>query len=193
MKGGKLPSLMRPILNRTRVFCVILLSLLLAAGCSTDPRMEANQTIERANEKISAHDELFEEVRNTYSGARQSTQESTQVESISEARSQLQEARGRLQEAREEIAGVQELEVSEELLNYSRTLEEALAAQIRAEEREIALYDLLAEEPSLEENRDRAMQLLSEAEEAYAEAESGYEEASQIAASNPELITTDSE
>lgn len=184
---------------------MILLSPVIAAGCSSDPRLEANQAVERANEEIAAHDELFDEARDIYSETRQAVREgggdleSTQAEGtvaettgdaedISEARDKLEEARGRLQEARGEISGIQDLEVSEELLRYSRTLDEALAAQIRAEEREIAFYEILARDPALEENRERAIGILAEAEDGYAEAESGYAEAKEIADSNPELI-----
>lgn len=211
MKGGRLPSLMRPILNRKRVFFVILLSLLLAAGCSSDPRVEANRTVERANEEISAHDELFDEARGSYSefqqavreGGESTSLESTEMEStgaggremesISEARSTLEDARSRLEEARAEISSIQDLDVSENLLDYSRALDEALAAQIRAEQREISFYEILADDPALEENRGRATELLDEAENAYAEAENGYEEAAEIADSNPELVAPESE
>ena len=212
MKGGRLPSLMRPILNRTSAFFVILFSLLFIAGCSSGPRVEANQAIEQANEKISAHDRLFDEARNAYSQAQRSirdgggstTPESTETtsestgpqggesESISEARSKLEDARTRLKEARDEIASIQELEVSEELLDYSRTLEEALNAQIRGEKREIAFYGILAEDPALEENRERAIERLDEAKKAYAKAESGYEEAGKIADSNPNVVAPES-
>lgn len=179
---------------------MILLSPVIAAGCSSDPRLEANQAVERANEEIAAHDELFDEARDIYSETRQAVREgggdlegtvaetTGDVEDISEARDKLEEARSRLQEARGEISGIQDLEVSEELLRYSRTLDEALAAQIRAEEREIAFYEILERDPALEENRERAIGILAEAEDGYAEAESGYAEAKEIADSNPELI-----
>lgn len=187
---------MRHILNRTGLLFVILLSLLAVTGCSTGPRQEANQAIERANEEISAHDELFDEARNSYAEARQSIREdgesTGEAESISDAREALEEARSRLEEAQGEISGIQELDVSEELSSYSRTLEEALAAQIRAEEREIAFYELLEEDPTLEENRDRAREILAEAEEAYAEAEEGYREASRIADSAPAFAAPES-
>jgi len=222
LKGGRLPSLMRPILNRKLPVFVILLSLLALAGCSADPRVEANRAVERANEEIAAHDRLFDEARATYSEARQSIRESNEDQSngnpdsgdtdsgstedsestdsestaiseaaddVSEARSTLQEARSRLENAREEISGIQDLDVSGELLEYSRTLEDALSAQMRAEEREISFYEILADDPGLEDNRERAIGILAEAEDAYAEAESGYEEARSIAGSNPDLIT----
>lgn len=206
MKGGRLPSLMSPILNRTSAFFVILLSLLFISGCSSDPRVEANQSMERANEKISAHDKLFDEARNDYSEAQRAIRasgestspESTgtqdgETESISEARSKLEDARSRLKEAREEISSIQELEISEELLNYSRTLEEALTAQMRGEKLELAFYEVLAEDPTLEENRDQAIEKLDEAKKSYSKAESGYEEASKIANSNPDVVASESQ
>lgn len=180
---------------------VILLSPVIVVGCSSDPRLEANRAIERANEEISAHDELFDEARGIYSETQQAVREggespestdmgtTGQAEDISEARDTLEEARDRLQAAQEEISGIQDLEVSQELLRYSRTLDRALADQIRGEEREISFYEILAEDPALEENRDRAIiGILAEAEDAYAAAESGYAEAREIADSNPELI-----
>lgn len=179
---------------------MILLSPVIVVGCSSDPRLEANRAIERANEEISAHDELFDEARGIYSETQQAVREggespestemgtTGQAEDISEARDTLEEARDRLQAAQEEISGIQDLEVSQELLRYSRTLDGALADQIRGEEREISFYEILAEDPALEENRDRAIGILAEAEDAYAAAESGYAEAREIADSNPELI-----
>lgn len=186
---------------------MILLSPVIVAGCSSDPRLEANRAIERANEDISAHDELFDEARGIYSETQQAVRESGenpestrrestgttgQAEDISEARDTLEEARDRLQAAQEEISGIQDLEVSQELLRYSRTLDGALADQIRGEEREISFYEILAEDPALEENRDRAIGILAEAEDAYAAAESGYAEAKEIADSNPDLIVPES-
>lgn len=201
---------MRLILNRTRVYFVILLSLLLAIGCSADPRVQADRAIQRANEDITAHDELFDEARAAYSDSQQTiretnensdnestndegtTPESQASESISEARGKLQDARSRLEEARGEISGIQDLEVSEDLLEYSRTLEDAISAQMRAEEREVSFYEILAEDPGLEENREQAMELLDEAGQAYTEAENGYQEANGIADSNPELVAPES-
>jgi hypothetical protein len=126
---------------------VILLSPVIVAGCSSDPRLEANRAIERANEEISAHDEL-DEARGIYSETQQAVREggespeSTEMEStgmgttgqaedISEARDTPEEARDRQQAAQEEISGIQDLEVSQELLRYSRILDRALADQIR--------------------------------------------------------------
>jgi rubrerythrin len=200
---------------------VILLSLLLAVGCSADPRVQADRAIQQANEDIEAHDELFDEARAAYSDAQQTiretnansensegseggdsdggstndegtTPESQAAESVSEARSTLQDARSRLEEARGEISGIQDLEVSDDLLEYSRTLEDAISAQMRAEEREISFYEILAEDPVLEENREQATELLDEAGSSYTEAENGYEEANSIADSNPELVAPES-
>lgn len=201
---------MRPILNRTRVSFVILLSLLLAVGCSADPRVQADRAIQQANEDIEAHDELFDEARAAYSDAQQTiretnensdnestnnedtTPESQAAESVSEARGKLQDARSRLEEARGEISGIQDQEVSDDLLEYSQTLEDAISAQMRAEKREISFYEILAEDPGLEENREQAMELLDKASQAYTEAENGYKEANSIADSNPELVAPES-
>lgn len=203
MKGGRLPSLMAHILNRTFKAFVILLSLfaaaLVLAGCSSDPRQEADRAIERANEHISAHDELYDEARAAYEEARNSLQEeeagetTAQAQSISEARRKMQDARGRLQQAREEIAGIRDLDVSGELREYSRTLDGALEAQITAEQREIEFYEIAAEDPALEDNRERAIGILAEAEDAYNEAEDGYERAAEIGDSNPRMAAPQSD
>lgn len=196
MKGGRLLSLMAHILNRTRLAFVILLSPLVVAGCSTqDPRQEADRAIERANEDISAHDDLYNEAREDYERSQDSVQseETTQgAESAGEALDSMQEARSRLEEARREISSIRDLEVSSDLLQYSRALDEALESQIRAERREIAFYELLAKDPALEEDRQRAIGLLAEAEDAYDEADRAYREAAEAADSNPELVAPES-
>jgi tetratricopeptide (TPR) repeat protein len=205
------------------VYFVILLSLLLAVGCSADPRVQADRAIQQANEDITAHDELFDEARAAYSDAQQTIRETNEnsedsegddsdggspdsestndegtapesqaAESISEARGKLRDARSRLEEARGEISGIQDLEVSDDLLEYSQTLEDAISAQMRAEKREISFYEILAEDPGLEENREQAMELLEEASKSYTEAENGYQEANSLADSNPELVAPES-
>ncbi|MDN5697018.1 MAG: hypothetical protein L0G70_03460 [Rubrobacter sp.] len=192
---------MAHILNRKSRAFVILLSSLVASlalsGCSESPRQQANQDIESANEEISAHNELYGEARATYEEARGSTQEqsegTTQSRSVSDARQTMQEARSRLQQARDEISGIRDLDVSEELMEYSRTLDGALEAQIRAEQREIDFYELAEEDPALEDNRERAIGILDEAENAYEEAEEGYEEAAEIGNSNPQMAAPDSD
>lgn len=193
---------MAHILNRMSRAFVILLSLLAAAlvisGCSSDPRQEADGAIERANEHISAHDELYDEARAAYEEARSSLQEengetTAQAQSISEARREMQEARSELQRAREEISSVRDLEVSGELQEYARTLDGALEAQITAEQREIEFYEIAAEDPALEDNRERAIGVLAEAENAYQEAEDGYERAAEAGDSNPQMAAPRSE
>lgn len=180
---------------------MILLSLLAAAlvvsGCSTDPRQEADGAIERANEHISAHDELYDEARAAYEEARSSVQEdgerTAQAQSISEARRKMQEARDELRQARREISSVRDLDVSGELKEYARTLDGALEAQMTAEQREIEFYETAAEDPALEDNRERAIGILAEAEDAYQEAEDGYERAAEIGDSNPRMAAPQSE
>jgi hypothetical protein len=184
---------------------VILLSLTLAAGCSSDPRVEANDAVERANKNISAHDGLFDEARKAYSQSQQAVQNSNEsnestesgspgAQDVSRARNKLQDARGRLEEARMEISGIQDLDVSDDLTRYSRTLEDALAAQMRGEKREISFYGILADDPGLEKDADRreAMNLLDEASQAYKEAENGYQKAADTADSNPNFAASES-
>lgn len=180
---------------------MILLSLLATSlvffGCSAEPHREADSAIERANGHISAHDDLYDEARAAYDEARNSLQENdgttAQARSISEAGQKMQEARGRLQQARQEISGIRDLDVSGELQEYVRTLDGALEAQIRAEQREIEFYEIAAEDPALEDSRERATGILAEAEDAYQEAEDGYERAAEIGDSNPRMAAPQSD
>ena len=55
------------IINRLAPFVVILLSVLMIAGCSgmlgEDPREQADKAISDANKSISEHNKLFDEAR----------------------------------------------------------------------------------------------------------------------------------
>lgn len=60
-------------------------------------------------------------------------------------------------------------------------------AQIAAEIREIDFYELLEQDPALEDSREEAESILSEVDEGYEEAEEAYGRAQEIAA-NPALL-----
>lgn len=183
------------LLHRVLCVAVIALAFLSSGACGPfgeDPRAEANAAIVEANEKIREHNRLFDRARATYERTREAVESGEdaegQVENILGARRDLEEARARLEEAREILAGIPELEVEEEIKEYARLLIRALEAQIAAESREIAFYELLEEDPALEESREEAREILAEAEEAYAEAGEAYAEAQSFADENPELL-----
>lgn len=197
-KGGKLPSLMAHMINRPAAFAVIFFSaLLVTAGCSTpfqqEPRERANEIIGEANEAIARHNQLFEEARSTYDEVRERIESGGDVEGsadrISEARDTLQDARNNLEEAQTALQRVQELEVEEPVREYASTLSEAMDAQLEAEAREIEFYELLEQDPTLEENRDEALELLSEVGEGYQTAEERYQRARELADQNQEIIS----
>jgi hypothetical protein len=67
-------------------------------------------------------------------------------------------------------------------------LSEAMDAQLAAEAKEIEFYGILEEDPALQENREEALDLLSEVGEGYQKAEKIYDEAHNVANANPRLI-----
>jgi hypothetical protein len=184
------------MINRLAPIVVILLSALLLGGCSgvlgEDPREQANEAIVQANESIAEHNQLFEQARDTYADVKQQIEAgedpSGERERITEAKETLEEARANLDDAKESLAGVQDLDVDRTIKQYATQLSEAMDAQLTAEAREIEFYDLLEEDPALENNRERALELLDEIGAGYEEAERAYGEAQEIADSNPNVI-----
>lgn len=188
------------MINRSAIFVVICLAPLLLYGCSgfsEDPREQANEAISSANEAVSRHNELFEETRNTYREVKEeieagggSEEEDFQEEreQISAAADNLQQARSELEEARGSLDEVDELEVEPAVKEYANLLSGAMEAQISAESSEIEFYELLQEDPTLEDNREEAERLLSEAGDGYQEAENSYQEAQELADANPDLL-----
>jgi hypothetical protein len=83
---------------------------------------------------------------------------------------------------------VQELDVEHEIGEYAQSLSEAVDAQISAEDREVGFYELLEQDPTLEDSRAEAESILSEIDNGYEEAEEAYERAQEIANDNPELL-----
>ena len=188
---------MSHILNRGSFFIVILLSSLLIAGCSglfgDNPREQANDALTESNKAVAEHDRLFRKARDTYTGAREAIESGkdpgSQVGEISSARETLQEARNDLESAREPLSRVQNLEDGDPAVrNYAEKLSGAMGHQLTAEAREIEFYKLLEGDQALEENREQALDILSEADGQYKAAEDSYQQAQKIADANPEII-----
>ena len=182
--------LVRPVLP-----VVITLSLALSTGCAGlfgGPYDQANGLVDEANETIEEHNRLFEEARFAYEEARETVEAgedaSEEAEGIAQARETMQEARDELEGAREPLSEVQKLDVEPEIGEYARFLSEAVDAQISAEGREIDFYELLEQDPTLEDSRTEAENILSEVDDGYEEAEEAYERAQKIATANPELL-----
>jgi hypothetical protein len=184
------------MINRSALIVVISISAFLLGGCSgvlgMDPREQANEAIVEANESIAQHNQLFEQARDTYADVKQQIEAgedpSGERDRITEAKETLEDARGNLDDARESLAGVQDLEVDRTIKQYARLLSEAMDAQLAAEAKEIQFYDLLEEDPALENNREQALDLLEEIGAGYERAERTYAEAQELADSNPNVI-----
>ncbi|QYJ15427.1 hypothetical protein Rxycam_01249 [Rubrobacter xylanophilus DSM 9941] len=180
------------------MFVVLLVTLLvLAGGCGgllQDPQEEANRAISQANEAIAEHNRHFERARSTYEQIKQRIEAgedpSGEREEIRRARESMREARDSLREAREALAGVQELDVDPAVKRYARLLSGAMEAQLAAESRELNFYELLEEDPALEENRERALEILEEVSRGYERAERSYDEARELAESNPDVLSS---
>ena len=186
------------MINPRALIAVILLSTLLIGGCSgalgEDPGQQANDAIAEANRSIEKHNELFGKARDTYADVKkdiESGQEPSQKDRdrITQARNDLEEARGNLEDARRSLSGVSDLEDADPAVKrYAGLLSEAMDAQLAAEDKEIEFYGILEEDPALENNRDRALDLLDEVGNGYEEAEKSYAKARELANNNPEVI-----
>jgi len=187
------------MINRRGLFVVILLSSLLFSGCSgvlgEDPGEQANQAIKDANASITEHNRLFDEARSTYTDVKQKIESgddpSQEKDRITEAKNTLEEARRKLRDARDSLSTVDDLDVDPAVKKYAGLLSEAMDAQLAAEAKEVQFYGILEEDPALENNRERALDLLSEVGAGYREAEESYAKAQDLADSNPDLIETD--
>lgn len=195
---------MAQIINRSTLIVVITFATFLLGGCSgflgETPKEQANANISAANESVAQHNELFQQTRDTYQDIKERIESSggeggdnafqEEKDRISEARSNLEEARGDLEDARSSLEGIQDIdELNPAVKEYASTLSAAMESQIQAETQEINFYDLLEEDPILEDNRDEAQRLLSDAGESYQQAENSYEEARELANSNPEVLS----
>ena len=174
---------------------MISLSALLLGGCAgllENPREQANEAIAEANESIAEHNKLFEQARQTYADVKEkieSGEDPSQLrDRVTEAKSTLEEARANLDDARESLGTVQDLDVNQTIKDYAGLLSEAMDAQLAAEAKEVEFYDLLEEDPALENNREKALDLLSEIGAGYEKAEKAYGKAQDFANSNPNVI-----
>jgi outer membrane murein-binding lipoprotein Lpp len=187
---------MRYMINRLAPLVVILLSAFVLAGCSAvfgeSPREKADQAISNANESISEHNELFDDARSTYADVKQKIESgddpSKEKDNIAEAKNTLERARKDLQDARESLGTIADLDVDPSVKEYARLLSEAMDAQLAAEAKEIEFYGILEEDPTLQNNREKALDLLSEVGEGYQKAEKLYQKAQNLANAHPKLI-----
>jgi hypothetical protein len=187
---------MMHMINRLAPTVVILLSMFLLAGCSgifgESPREQADEAISSANKSISAHNELFDEARATYADVKEKIDSgddpSKEKDNITEAKNTLERARNDLQDARESLEVVDDLDVDPSVKEYASLLSEAMDAQIAAEAKEIQFYGILEEDPALQDDREKALDLLSEVGAGYKEAERTYDEAQNLADEHPKLI-----
>ena len=184
------------MINRCALLVVFSLTTLLAGGCAglfETPREQANEAIAEANQSIAKHNELFEQARDTYTGVKEQIESGEdpseeERDRITEAKNALEGARANLDDARESLGTVQDLDVDQTIKDYAGLLSEAMDAQLAAEAKEIEFYDLLEEDPALENNRDKALDLLDEIGAGYDEAEKAYGEAQDLADSKPKVI-----
>ncbi len=128
----------------------------------------------------------YEEVKN---GLESGGDPSRQEDRIAETRDTLEEAQSNLQDAQDSLSGVEDLEVDPVVKEYARVLSGAMDAQIEAEDTEIEFYNTLEEDPALENTREEALDLLSQADESYQQAQDSYAQARGVARRNPELIS----
>jgi CHASE3 domain sensor protein len=185
------------MINRCALIVAISFSVLLLGGCAgifETPREQANSAIADANKSIVEHNQLFEKARNIYADAKQKIESgedpSQEKGHITEAKKTLEVARGDLGDARDSLGTVQDLNVDKTVKNYASLLSQAMDAQLAAEAKEIEYYDLLEEDPALQNNRQKATDLLSEISAGYQKAEKAYSQAQDLANSNPKVIQT---
>lgn len=187
---------MRHMINRLAPLVVILLSAFVLAGCSAvfgeSPREKADQAISNANESISQHNQLFDEARSTYADVKQKIESgddpSKEKDNIAEAKNTLERARAHLQDARDSLGTIADLDVDPSVKEYASMLSEAMDAQLAAEAKEIEFYGILEEDPTLQNNREKALDLLSEVGKGYQKAENLYDKAQNMANAHPKLI-----
>ena len=156
---------------------------------------KANDAMNEANAKIETHNQLIEQAHRQY-GEVEKKIGAGEISST-EARARVQEIQAKVQEARRKLAGardslgrVQSLDVAPPVKRYARLLSKATGIQLDAEAKEIAYYGILEKDPTLSKNRKQAKDLLSSANQGYAQAGKLYGRARKLAASNPKLIST---
>jgi hypothetical protein len=187
---------MRYMINCLAPLVVILLSAFVLAACSAvfgeSPREKADQAISNANESISEHNALFDDARSTYADVKQKIEAgddpSKEKDNIAEAKNTLEKARAHLQDARDSLGTIADLDVDPSVKEYARLLSDAMDAQLAAEAKEIEFYGILEEDPTLQNNREKALDLLSEVGNGYQKAENLYDKAQSLANEHPKLI-----
>lgn len=193
---------MAHMISRLTLIVVILLAPLVLYGCSSltqDPREQANESISTANEAVAQHNELFQETRDTYQKVKEKIETSggdseednafkKEKDRLKTAQSDLEEAQGKLEEARDSLEGIKDLEVEQPVKRYAKVLRGAMKSQISAESKEIDFYGVLIDDPTLEDNRQKAEELLTQAGDGYQDAENSYQEAQELADANPDLL-----
>ena len=187
---------MTHMINRLMPVVVILLAAFVLAGCSGifggTPREQADEAISSANKSISEHNKLFDEARSTYSGVKKKIEAgddpSKEKDDIIKAKNTLEKARQDLQDARGSLETVNDLDVDPAVKEYAGLLSKAMDDQLDAEAKEIEFYGILEEDPALQDNRERALDLLAEVGDGYQSAEKTYAEAQDLADSHPKLI-----
>jgi DNA repair ATPase RecN len=184
------------IINRQATVVVILLSLFVLAGCSgifgDTPREQADEAISNANQSISEHNKLFDRARSTYATVKTKIENgddpSQEKDEITGAKNDLEEARNHLQDASASLDTVNDLDVDPAVKEYANLLSEAMQDQLDAEAKEIEFYGILEQDPALKDNREQALDLLTEIGEGYQQAEKTYGEAQEFADAHPKLI-----
>jgi len=184
------------ILNRPAPIVVIVLSVILLSGCSgifgQSPREQADEAISNANSSISEHNKLFDQARSTYSDVKEKIDSgddpSKEKVDITTAKNNLQEARTHLQDAKGSLETVDDLDVDPAVKEYASLLSKAMQDQLDAEAKEIEFYGILEQDPALENNREEALDLLSEVGDGYQKAEKTYTKAQDLADEHPKLI-----
>jgi hypothetical protein len=184
------------IINRRATVVVILLSLFVLAGCSgifgDTPREQADEAISNANQSISEHNKLFDRARSTYATVKTKIENgddpSQEKDEITGAKNDLKEARNHLQDANASLDTVNDLDVDPAVKEYANLLSEAMQDQLDAEAKEIEFYGILEQDPALKDNREQALDLLTEIGEGYQQAEKTYGEAQEFADAHPKLI-----
>ncbi len=187
---------MTHMINRLTPVVVILLAAFVLAGCSgifgDTPREQADEAISSANKSISEHNKLFDEARSTYSGVKKKIEAgddpSKEKDDITEAKNTLEKARQDLQDARGSLETVNDLDVDPAVKEYANLLSKAMDDQLDAEAKEIEFYGILEEDPALQDNREKALDLLAEVGDGYQSAQATYAEAQDLADSHPKLI-----
>jgi len=186
---------MRHMLNVLALAVVIAFSPLVLSGCSGvfgDQRQEAEDAVTEANGAIADHNRLFDQARESYGVAREEIEAGEdpedQEDNIAEARESLQEARDSLREASARMEDAREMDVDPVIQRYAGLLLKAMDAQLSAEAREMEFYEVMEQDPALTDDRERALEILSQASDDYGKAEESYMKAQELASSNPDVI-----